>query len=639
MMGGGPMRHMRDTSDEKAQDTGKTLRRLAVYFKPYRLGLAGIGALLILDTLLQLAGPYLIGRAVDEFIIGGDVRGLTVTMLLLLGVYAGAWATRYGEFYGMIKIGNRVLYKLRTNIFDRIQALSLKFFDQHEAGDLMSRLTNDVDTIGQVLNMGLIQTIGSSLLIIGIVAAMFSLNWQLALATFLILPFMFAASIFLSRRARSAFRETRKTIGSVSADLEENISGVRVAQAFAREDENIERFSELNRANRDANVSAQGVVAAFSPTLDVLSTIGMAIVIGLGGYMALQDPPLITVGVIVSFLVYVRRFFQPIQQLAQLYAQLQSALAGSERIFELVDTEPDLADAPDAVEMPLIEGRVVFDNVSFHYKPEEPVLRGVSLLVEPGQTVALVGPTGAGKTTLVNLIGRFYEAEEGVVRIDGRDLHEVTRASLRRQMGIVLQDTFLFSGSIMDNIRYGRLDASDEEVIEAAKLANADAFITRLADGYETELSEQGRNLSQGQRQLIAISRAILADPRLLILDEATSSVDTRTELLIQQALGRLLQGRTSFVIAHRLSTIRNADQLLILQEGEIVERAISTETASAHQQLLDLGGEYYKLYTSQFRREDLPPEDLPADLAAQAQDQPAPGGDGRPLATAQALG
>jgi ABC-type multidrug transport system fused ATPase/permease subunit len=461
------------------------------------------------------------------------------------------------------------------------------------------------------------------LIIIGIVAAMVGLNWRLALATFLILPFMFVSSIFFSRRARRAFRETRRTIGSVSADLEENISGVRVAQAFAREDENIERFNELNRANRDANVSAQGVVAAFSPTLDVLSTIGLAVVIGYGGYLALQAPPLITVGVIVSFLVYVRRFFQPIQQLAQLYAQLQSAVAGAERIFELVDTQPDLVDALDAVEMPAIVGRVEFDDVSFHYKPEEPVLQGIDLVAEPGQTVALVGPTGAGKTTLVNLIGRFYDVEEGSVCIDGRDVRAVTRASLRSQMGIVLQDTFLFSGSILDNIRYGRLEATDDEVMAAARLANADDFITRLPEGYQTELSEQGRNLSQGQRQLIAIARAILADPRLLILDEATSSVDTRTELLIQQALGRLLEGRTSFVIAHRLSTIRNADQLLVLQEGRIVERAASTPEASAHQQLLDLGGEYYKLYTSQFRREQ----------AAEAPSVRKPGGDGRRLA------
>jgi ATP-binding cassette subfamily B multidrug efflux pump len=624
----GPM-HRMAVEEEKARDTGQTLRRLATYFGPHRLGLLGVGALVILDTLLQLAGPYLIGRAIDDFITQGDKVGLTATMLMLLAAYLGAWATRYFSFYGMILIGNKVLYQLRARIFDRVQSLSLTFFDQHEAGDLMSRLTNDVDTIGQVLNAGLVQTIGSALLVVGIVVAMFSLNWQLALVTLIILPFMFVSSIVFSRRARRAFRETRKTIGSVSADLEENISGVRVAQAFAREGENIERFDELNRANRDANVSAQGVVAAFSPTLDVLSTIGLAIVIGFGGYLALQNPPLITVGVIVSFLVYVRRFFQPIQSLAQLYAQLQSALAGSERIFELIDTEPDLIDAPDAVDMPPIEGRVEFDGVSFHYKPEEPVLRDVSLAAEPGQTVAVVGPTGAGKTTLVNLIGRFYQAVEGSVCIDGRDVQDISRASLRTQMGIVLQDTFLFSGTIMDNIRYGRLDASDEEVMEAAKLANADAFVSRLPDGYKTELSEQGRNLSQGQRQLIAIARAILANPRLLILDEATSSVDTRTELLIQQALSRLLEGRTSFVIAHRLSTIRNADQLLVLQEGQVVERAIGTEEKSAHRQLLDLGGEYYKLYTSQFRQEE---EDV---VAA----RPALGGDGRRPAIAAAPG
>ncbi|MFC2030689.1 ABC transporter ATP-binding protein [Chloroflexota bacterium] len=624
-MMGGPMHGMANTRDEKAQDSGETLRRLAVYFKPYKLPLLGVGVLIVLDTLLQLAGPYLIGRAIDEFITAGDPRGLTISMLLLLAVYLGAWATRYGSFYSMIIIGNKVLYRLRTHIFDRIQSLSLTYFDEHEAGDLMSRLTNDVDTIGQVLNAGLVQTLGSSLLIIGIVVAMLRLNWQLAVVTFAILPFMFAFSIILSRRARREFRVTRQTIGSVSADLEENISGVRVAQAFAREGENMERFDELNRANRDANVSAQGTVAAFSPTLDVLSTIGLAIVVGFGGYLALQDPPLITVGVIVAFLVYVRRFFMPIQQLAQLYAQLQSAVAGSERIFELVDTDPELTDDPDAADMPAIVGRVAFDGVSFHYKPEEPVLRDVSLVAEPGQTVALVGPTGGGKTTLVNLIGRFYEAREGKVQIDGHDIKRITRASLRAQMGIVLQDTFLFSGSIMDNIRYGRLDASDEEVVEAARLANADAFITRLSEGYMTALSEQGRNLSQGQRQLIAITRAILADPRLLILDEATSSVDTRTELQIQRALGRLLQGRTSFVIAHRLSTIRNADQVLVLQEGEIVERAASTPDRSAHEQLLDLGGAYYNLYTSQFRVQQMVERSMPE----------TPGADGHPLAPA----
>jgi ATP-binding cassette subfamily B multidrug efflux pump len=627
MFGGGHMRHMRDAREEKAHDTGKTMRRLGGYLKPHWLPLLGVAGLLVVGTLLQLAAPYLIGRAIDEFIAARDPHGLGAMMLLLLGAYLGSWATSYGQFYLMTVVGNKVLYRLRTEIFDRVQTLSLTFFDQHEAGDLMSRLTNDVDTIAQVLNAGLVQTLGSSLIVVGIVAAMLGLNWRLALATFAILPLMLVSSILFSRRARRAFRETRKTIGSVSADLEENISGVRVAQAFAREGQNIERFSELNRANRDANVSAQGVVAAFSPTLDVLSTIGLAVVIGYGGYLALRTPPLITVGIIVSFLVYVRRFFQPIQQLAQLYAQLQSAVAGAERIFELVDTQPDLVDAADAVEMPAIVGRIEFDDVSFHYKEAELVLSHVDLVAEPGRTVALVGPTGAGKTTLVSLIGRFYEVTDGAVRVDGYDVRQITRASLRSQMGIVLQDTFLFSGTIMDNIRYGRLDATDGEVIEAAKLANADSFITRLPEGYGTKLSEQGRNLSHGQRQLIAIARAILADPRLLILDEATSSVDTRTELLIQQALSRLLQGRTSFVIAHRLSTIRNADQLLVIEGGRIVERAISTPEHSAHEQLLNLGGEYYKLYTSQFRQEDLVVEQ-PAGAPARA----AIGGDGHRL-------
>jgi ABC-type multidrug transport system fused ATPase/permease subunit len=585
----------------------------------------------VIYTLLGLVGPYLLGVAIDRYITPKDMAGLPGIALLMAATYILGTFFQAISAWLMSGVSQRALKGMRTDLFEHLQTLPISFFDRNPSGDLMSRLTNDVDTIAQVLNAGLVQTVGSTLIVVGIVAAMFSLNWRLALATFIVLPVMLASSIFFSRRARRAFRETRRTIGGVSADLEENISGVRVAQAFAREGQNIERFSELNRANRDANVSAQGIVAAFSPTLDVLSTVGLAIVVGYGGYLALRVPPLITVGVIVSFLVYVRRFFQPVQQLAQLYAQLQSALAGAERIFELVDTQPDLVDAPNAVQMPTIAGRVEFDNVSFYYKPEEPVLRGVSLVAEPGQTVALVGHTGAGKTTLVNLIGRFYDVTGGAVCIDGHDVRQVTRSSLRSQMGIVLQDTFLFSGTIMDNIRYGRLAAGDDEVVAAAKLANADAFITRLPDGYQTELAEQGRNLSQGQRQLIAIARAILADPRLLILDEATSSVDTRTELLIQQALGRLLHGRTSFVIAHRLSTIRHADQLIVLRDGAIVERATSAPGRSAHEQLLDLGGEYYALYMRQFRPSGEPatptPEPSPGGAATR-------GGDGRRLAS-----
>ncbi|HUW96593.1 MAG TPA: ABC transporter ATP-binding protein, partial [Anaerolineae bacterium] len=473
--------------------------------------------------------------------------------------------------------------------------LSLGFFDQHEAGDLMSRLTNDTDVINQVLTMGLIRLLSSAMTLIGILIAMLVLNWRLALVSFSVLPVMVISTVFFSGRARRAFRVTRKTIGGVSAELEENIAGVKVAQAFSREQANVEAFREVSAANRDANVTAESITAAFAPTLDVLATVGIAIVVGFGGYLALNN--LATVGVIVAFVQYVRRFFEPVRAISMIWAGLQSAIAGAERIFELLDTPPDIVDQPDAFELPTIEGRIAFEDVCFEYKPGEHVLEDIDLVAEPGQTVALVGPTGTGKTTVINLLGRFYDVCGGRVTIDGHDVREVARASLRRQMGIVLQDTFLFSGAVMDNIRYGRLDASDEEVIEAAKLANAHDFITRLPEGYQTELTEQGSNLSQGQRQLISIARAVLAKPRILIMDEATSSVDTRTELLIQHALQELLGGRTSFVIAHRLSTIRDADQVIFIQDGRIAERG-------THSELLAEQGLYHDLYMSQFRPE-----------------------------------
>ncbi len=625
MFGGG--RHMQGVlSQEQAKPvaTGKAVRRLLMYFRPFWGLLALVAVLIIISTGLRLAAPYLTGVAVDQFIAPGDQprpawlgglldalgsvqgpegvsrnAGLTATMLLLLGVYLLDWAATAAQFYLMTLVGQQVLLHMRTQIFECIQTLSLRFFDQHETGDLMSRLVNDTQVINQLLSGGVVRLASMGLSLIGIVASMVGLNWRLALASFVVLPVMFLATTVFSQRARTAFRRTRQTIGEVSAGLQENIAAVREVQAFGRESENVAEFNELNAANRDANVQAESILSAFSPTLDVLSTIALAIVVGYGGYLVLAfDPPLVSVGVIVSFLIYVQRFYEPVRMIANLYAQLQAAIAGAERIFELLDTQPDIVDVPGATALPAIQGSVAFDNVTFSYDGEEPVLLDICLRAEPGQTVALVGPTGVGKTTLVSLLSRFYDVDDGAIRIDGHDLREVTRESLRQQMGIVLQDTFLFSGTVIDNIRYGRLEASDGDVVQAAQLANADQFITRLPEGYKTELGERGHNLSQGQRQLIAIARAVLADPRILILDEATSSVDTRTERLIQQALGELLKGRTSFVIAHRLSTIRNADQVLVLEEGRIVEQG-------THEKLLAARGLYYDLYNSQYRRQE----------------------------------
>ena len=602
MFHGGPGRALRQEV-EHAADFRHTLIRLLSYLRPFAAQLLAVSLLVLVNTILTVAAPGLIGRAVDllwSFVngeIGADMAwsSLSRTMLLLLGAYVGSWAANLGSFYVMVTLGQNVLYTLREQIFAKIQSLSLSFFDEHEAGDLMSRLTNDTDVINRVLSMGLTRFVSSFLTLAGILIAMWALNWRLALVSFTVLPAMVLSTVFFSGRARRAFRATRRTIGGVSAELEENIAGVRVAQAFSREQANVEAFRQVSAANRDANVAAESITAAFAPTLDVLGTIGVAIVVGYGGYLALND--LATIGVIVAFVQYVRRFFEPVRAIAMIWANLQSAIAGAERIFELVDTPPTIVDGPDAIELPSIEGRIAFEDVCFEYKPGEPVLEDVDLVAEPGQTVALVGPTGTGKTTVVNLMGRFYDVCGGRVTVDGHDVRKVSQASLRRQMGIVLQDTFLFSDTVMENIRYGRLGASDEEVIEAAKLAKAHDFITRLPEGYQTELTEGASNLSQGQRQLISIARAVLANPRILVLDEATSSVDTRTELLIQSALRELLQGRTSFVIAHRLSTIRDADQVIFIQDGRIAERG-------THEELLDKGGLYHDLYMSQFRPE-----------------------------------
>jgi len=589
------MRHGgRGITIESARNQGETLRQLLAYLKPYTLHLVGVFLLVVVSTLLTLAGPLLVAQAIDRYIVPGDLAGLTRVAVILLAVYIASSVFSGAYSLLMVHIGQKLILDMRSDLFRHLQTLSMSFFDQHETGDLMSRITNDTDTINRVLSSGVTQLAANLLQIVGIFIAMIALSWQLALSSLVILPLMAVITGAIASRSRSAFRDVQRTLGTMNASAEENIAGVRVVQAFAREKETIDEFRAINRENRDAGVRAQQIVALLMPLIDVMSTIAIAIIAGLGGWLTLRNA--LSIGVLVAFITYVQQFFHPLRQLSQLYNQLQSALAGAERVFEIINSAPTVADKPGAKPLPPIEGRVTFEHVTFGYEPDKPVLVDVSLTAEPGQTIALVGPTGAGKTTIINLLSRFYDVQEGAIRIDGYDIRDIQQESLRRQLGIVLQDTYLFSGTVMDNIRYGRLDATDEEVIEAAKLANADQFICRLPQGYQTVISEQGSNFSQGQRQLIAIARAILADPAILILDEATSSVDTRTEMHIQEALQRLMQGRTSFVIAHRLSTIENADQVLVVNDNRIIERG-------SHRELLEEGGFYHDLYMSQYRR------------------------------------
>jgi ATP-binding cassette subfamily B multidrug efflux pump len=551
----------------------------------------------VLGAVAQAGGPWLIGRAIDRYILPGDLNGLSRVMLVLLGIYVlGAVASR-GQVYQVGSIGQSLLASMRARIFDRLQHLPLRYFDRRPVGDLMSRVTNDVDTLNQLFSQGLTQLLGSLFSLIGIVVAMLFLDWNLALACFTIIPIMLLLTSFFARRARSAFRLTRETVGDVTAGVQEDITGVREAQAFNRTEENIARFRRRNAANRDANVQAVAITSAFSPAIDVLSTLATALVIGYGGYLVFAGS--LSVGVLTAFLIYVQQFFRPIQLASQVYTQAQAAIAGAERIYNILDEEPEPADPPDATKLGPARGRIAFEHVTFEYDPGRPVLHDVDFVAEPGQTVALVGPTGAGKTTIASLIPRFYDATEGAVRIDGRDVREMARKNLRANVGIVLQEPFLFSGTIAENIGYGRsgdpAHASREEVEAAARVVDAHGFIMDLPDGYDTELGEGGGALSQGQRQLLSFARAVLTDPRILILDEATSNIDTRTEATIQRALATLLEGRTSVVIAHRLSTIRNADLILVVRAGRIEERG-------THASLLERNGLYADLYRRQFR-------------------------------------
>jgi ATP-binding cassette subfamily B multidrug efflux pump len=578
---------------EKARDVRSALVRLLGYLRPFWPALIAVALLIIVSTGLGLLGPYLLGVAIDRFIGNRDVPGLLRMALLMLGVALGAWVAQAGQEFVLATVMQKALRNLRRDLFEHLQVLSLSFFDRNPHGELMSRLTNDIDAINQALAQNATQLIAGLLTLVSIVVIMFLIDVWLALGTLLVLPLMLGVVAWIGKRTRRGFRRLQAQLGQLNGVMEETISGQRVVLAFGQQEAASANFERANRRVREAGISAQVYPALIPPLMGALSNANVAVVAGLGGWLTLQG--LSSVGVIASFVTYSRRFADPLRQLGDLYNAIQSALAGAERIFEVIDETPDLPDAPGADPLPAIQGEVIFDRVDFSYVPGVPVIKDMSLQAEPGQTIALVGPTGAGKTTMVNLLSRFYDVQGGAIRIDGRDVRRVQKDSLRRQLGIVLQDTFLFSDTVLENIRYGRLDATDEEVIAAAQLADADGFIRRLPQGYNTPLSERASNLSQGQRQLLAIARAVLANPRILVLDEATSSVDTRTEARIQEALLRLMAGRTSFVIAHRLSTIRQADLVLVINEGCIVERG-------RHEELLAQKGFYYHLYMSQFK-------------------------------------
>ena len=578
---------------EKAKNPRGSLRRLLGYLKEYRLHLIAVAAMTVVSTLLSLAGPYLIGVAIDRYILAGDMTGLIRIALILTGTYLVSMVVSAAAGWVMAIISQRSLMRLRKELFEHMQTLSLRFFDRRPAGDLMSRLTNDVDAIGAALAQNVTQLIRNLLTLVGIVAMMFGLNVWLALASLIVFPVMIVFTAVVAGRTRSSFRGLQRSLGMLNGIMQETISGQRVVIAFEQQESVNRKFTRANDAVREIGIRAMTYAMLIPPLMGILSNANIAIVAGVGSWMALMG--MATVGTIATFIGYSRRFADPLRHFANLYNSIQSALAGAERIFEIIDTQPELVDAPDAVGVEDFEGDVEFRDVDFEYVSNVPVLKDISLAAESGQTIALVGPTGAGKTTMVNVLTRFYDIQDGGITIDGLDIRKMKKDDLRRQLGIVLQDVFLFSGTVMDNIRYGRLDATDEECIEAAKLANADGFIRRLPQGYKTELSERAGNLSQGQKQLLSIARAIVADPAILILDEATSSVDTRTEVQIQEALLRLMEGRTSFVIAHRLSTIRNADQVLVINDGEIIERG-------AHKELLEKRGFYYNLYMSQFK-------------------------------------
>ncbi len=563
-------------------------RRLVKYLRPYQRSLIIVLAFILVGTVATLLEPYLIALIIDQGVANKDY-GLVLSIVgLLVAFRLLAWAAQYLRMFRVNTIGQAVLYDMRNQLFTHIQKLSLRFYDSRPVGKIMSRVTSDVGAINELINGGMATIIAEGLSLIGIVVILFLINWKLALIAYLITPSFYFIFGKLRSRIEKAWTNVRKSQANMNANLNESVSGVRVTQAFAREERNITRFERINRWNRDANVKAIKLDNLIWPIVEMVGMFGTAMLVYFGASEVIAGA--LSMGVILAFINYLWRFWGPVSALSRVYSQVLAAMASAERIFEFLDTEPEVADRPGARALPPIQGEVKLEDVRFSYDGgSRRALNGVSLDVKPGQTIAIVGPTGAGKTTIINLVMRFYDPTAGRVLIDGIDLRTVALESVRSQISLVLQDPFIFSGTLGDNIRYGKLSATDAEVEAAAKAVRLDEFVKKLPEGYAYEVEERGARLSLGQRQLISFARALLADPRILILDEATSSVDTQTEQLIQSALKTLLAGRTAFIIAHRLSTIRNADVILVMQDGRIAEQG-------NHDELLEQRGLYYRL-------------------------------------------
>jgi ATP-binding cassette, subfamily B, multidrug efflux pump len=582
---------------QQAKDNIGTLKRLWSFLSPQKGWLIAVVVMVIVSSCLSLLGPYLVGRAIDTYIVTKQTDGFFLVLALLLFIYVALSASTFLQNYWMIRIAQKTIYAIRKQLFRHFHELPISFFDKRRQGELMSRITNDIDNMSQTFNSTVIQVISSTLTLVGAICVMLWLSPLLTFVTLLVVPMMYIGMRWITNRTQKRFREQQRCLGEMNGFIEEVISGQKVVKMFSQEQRMIDGFLQKNEQLKQAGFWAQTYSGFIPKLMNFLNNASFGLIAGVGGILALKG--MISIGVIVVFVEYARQFTRPLNDLANQWNTLLSALAGAERVFEILDMEKEERDETGAISLDHIQGKVEFDHVVFSYDKKQDVIRDVSFSVSPGETVALVGPTGAGKTTILQLLARFYDPDRGHIFIDGCDSRTIKRASLRAHMAFVLQDTFLFEGTIRDNIRYGRLDASDEAVEQAAKWANAHSFITKLPNGYDTVLKQDGSGISQGQKQLLAIARAMVANPSILILDEATSNIDTMTEMKIQEALERLMQGRTCFVIAHRLNTVQNADRILVLNEGKIVEQG-------THKSLLKAKGFYYDLYHRQLQKEEV---------------------------------